>query len=629
MAGGRFLIGYEAVLTMLTINFCNVSGPCLGRVVISLTFLLNAVLSESRAALPVAVTVPQLGASVPYMRYEAEDGTLSGTAAVIGPNRLIGDLGGEASGRKAVKLSNVGDGVEWPVAQEANSVVVRFCIPDSADGSGQDATISVYVNGTKRETLELTSKYSWLYGSEGDPKNNPELGSPRHIYDEAHKLLNFALKPGDRIMLKKDAGDSAAYYGIDFIELELVPPPLPCPEGFVSIADEGITPDNFGTKFATLLQEMGWRPELKGKRGVYMPPGRYRMESIAMIHKPTAGIEIRGAGMWYTVLYDDRGKPADWGTPGFNLNGTPARFSDFAMFGASNSRGGNGKPFVNGYGSGTVMKNIWVEHMTCGFWVGGGAGVTDRLTIDSCRLRNLGADGINLCNGTKNSLVTNTTVRCSGDDGIAIWSAPEMDGVAGETNRLGWTGNVIANCTVELPWRANAFAIYGGKDNTIRNCVARDTLTYAGVNISTTFKPRIFAGRTLVENTRLERCGGTFWSGQQFGALWVMADDSSISNVTFRNIDIIDATFSGIMLKSETFKSVVRDMNVAFENVTVVKPGAAGILIQDAVGTVDFKNTKLLEVSGKPIVRNRDTNGKKGTGSIKLITSGDCSGLVE
>src|SRR5882762_6546535 len=110
-------------------------------------------------------------------------------------------------------------------------------------------------------------------------------------------------------MLKKDVGDSAAYYGIDFIELELVPPPLPCPEGFVNIADEGITPDNFGTKFATLLQEMGWRAGLKGKRGVYIPPGRYRMESIAMIHKSTAGIEIRGAGMWYTVLYDDRGKP--------------------------------------------------------------------------------------------------------------------------------------------------------------------------------------------------------------------------------------------------------------------------------------------------------------------------------
>jgi len=91
-------------------------------------------------------------------------------------------------------------------------------------------------------------------------------------------------------------------------------------------------------------------------------------------------------------------------------------------------------------------KNVWVEHMTCGFWVGGGAGVTDRLTIDGCRCGIWGPTASTLCNGTRNSLVTNTTVRCSGDDGIAIWSAPEMDGTEGETNRLGCTSNIIANC---------------------------------------------------------------------------------------------------------------------------------------------------------------------------------------
>src|SRR5207237_3392241 len=112
-----------------------------------------------------------------------------------------------------------------------------------------------------------------------------------------------------------------------------------------------------------------------------------------------SAIEIKGAGMWYTTLYDERGRPADWGTPGFNLNGLAAHFSDFAMFGSGNNRGISGKPFVNCYGSGTVMKNIWIEHMTCGFWVGGSSGISDHLTIDGCRLRNLGADGINLCNG--------------------------------------------------------------------------------------------------------------------------------------------------------------------------------------------------------------------------------------
>jgi hypothetical protein len=590
--------------------------------------------SDSAVQFPItkelpALSILQLGASVPYVRYEAEEGVLSGAAAIVGPNRLIGDLGGEASGRKAVKLTRPCDGVEWSITADANSIVIRYCVPDSADGTGLDATISVYVNGIKRDTLELTSKYAWLYGPEGDPQNKPSLGSPRHIYDESHKLFNFTLKKGDKILLRKDATDTGNYYGIDFIELEMVAPPIRCPADFVNIADEGITPENFGSKIDLLLQSVGWNARYKGKKGLYFPPGRYKMESMAKLHKSASIIEIKGAGMWYTVLYDERGRAADWGTPGFNMNGLAAHFSDLAMFGSSNNRGVSGKPFVNCYGSGTIMKNIWIEHMTCGFWVGGSSGISDHLTIDGCRLRNLGADGINLCNGTKNSTITNTTVRSSGDDGIAIWSAPEMDGPADGIDYPGCANNIIQNCTVELPWRANCFAIYGGKDNTIKNCIARDTLTYAGVNISSTFRPRPFSGRTLVDNVLIERCGGSFWSGQQFGALWVMADDGPISDVTFSNIYINDSTFCGIMLKSETFKSVVREMNVKFENVMVVKSGTHGILVQDAIGTADFRNTKLLQNSEQPVRKHENTNGKKGTGTIKFTMDDKCVGIIE
>ncbi|MFC1421232.1 CARDB domain-containing protein, partial [Streptacidiphilus cavernicola] len=48
------------------------------------------------------------GANMPYDAYEAEDGMLGGGAAVVGPNRTIGDLAGEASGRKAVTLNSTG-----------------------------------------------------------------------------------------------------------------------------------------------------------------------------------------------------------------------------------------------------------------------------------------------------------------------------------------------------------------------------------------------------------------------------------------------------------------------------------------------------------------------------------------
>lgn len=547
-----------------------------------------------------------MGADVPYTRYEAEAGTLSGTSGVVGPNRAVGDLGGEASGRRAVKLANTGDGVQWVARKEANSLVVRSCIPDSADGSGLDATLSLYINGVKRGTLSLTSRYTWLYGPEGDPKNEPALGTPRHIYDEAHQLFPFTIHRGDKVQLKKDADDSAAYYGIDFIELEMVGAPLACPAGFVNIADEGVTPENFSARIAGLIQKFEGGAGYQGKKGIYIPPGRYPMATQALIGKGIApGFEIRGAGMWYTQIYNDSDKEKGGGVPGFNLNGQAVKFSDFAIFGGGRTRNGGGSPFSNSYGDGTVMTRIWVEHTTCGFWVGGGAGVTNHLTIESCRLRDLGADGINLCNGTKNSTVVNTTVRSSGDDGIALWSAPEMDGAVEGTAYIGCANNVIKNCTVELPWRADAFAIYGGKDNTITHCIARDTLTYAGVNISSGFKPRPFEGTTRVEYMLVERCGGPFWSGQQFGALWVDAADSPVTGVLFKNIRVVDATYSGILLTSRTRDKMALPLSVNFENVTITNPGIYGLQIHDVAGTASFQNTRLTTAPAMTISRSK------------------------
>ena len=585
----------------------------------SLLFLFAAGHVFSASTYVPCVDPARIGAQVPYTRYEAEDGTLAGAAAIAGPSRDVGDLGGEASGRRAVKLVNVGDSVEWTATAEANSIVIRSSIPDTADGAGQDATLSLYVNGVKKDTVTLTSKYAWLYGPEDAPKNTPALGTPRRIYDESHKLFTFTIAPGDRIALKKDHGDEAACYGIDFVELESVGAPLPCPDGFINLTAEGITPANFEARISSLIQWFEWKPGYKDKKGIYIPPGRYKMATQALINsKIAAGFEIRGAGMWHTELYDDSGAEGDWGKPGFNLNNKSVKFSDFAIFGAGRTRTGGGKPFFNSYGDGTVMTRIWVEHMTCGFWVGGSSGITNNLTIDRCRLRNLGADGINLCNGTKNSTVVNTTVRGSGDDGIAIWSAPQMDGPAGGVSYAGCANNIIKNCTVELPWRANAYAIYGGQDNTIRDCIARDTLTYAGVNISSTFKPRAFSGTTRVENMLIERCGGKFWGGQEFGGLWVMTEDSELSGLVFRNIDIVDSTYSGLLLKSESYRKPVMSMAMSFENVNIVDSGTCGIRIVDAIGTAGFINTKLINASPTPVVRIQNSNGKTGTITLTL-----------
>src|SRR6267142_4398253 len=83
------------------------------------------------------------GASVPWTTYEAEDMTSNG--AILGPGYF--GVEGESSGRKCVELNTTGQYVEFTAQHVANAIVVRYCLPDSADGSGSDSTISLYTNG--------------------------------------------------------------------------------------------------------------------------------------------------------------------------------------------------------------------------------------------------------------------------------------------------------------------------------------------------------------------------------------------------------------------------------------------------------------------------------------------------
>lgn len=163
------------------------------------------------------------GASMPFDNYEAEDGTVGGGAQTVGPNRTVGDIAGEASGRKAVTLNSTGNYVEWTTKASTNTLVTRFSLPDSAGGGGTNSTLNVYVNGTFLKAIDLTSKYAWLYGAEAGPGNSPGSGAPRHIYDEANLMLGQTVPAGSKIRLQKDAANSSTY-AIDFVSLEQVSP---------------------------------------------------------------------------------------------------------------------------------------------------------------------------------------------------------------------------------------------------------------------------------------------------------------------------------------------------------------------------------------------------------------------
>lgn len=161
------------------------------------------------------------GASVPWQHVEAEDATVGGGAQVLSPNRTIGDLAGEASGRRAVTLNGNGQSVEFTTAGPTNTLVTRFSIPDSSGGGGITSNLNVYVNGQFHKAIDLTSKYMWQYGNEAEPGNSPGAGGPRHIYDEANVMLNSTFPAGTKIKLQKDAANTTNY-AIDFVNFEQV-----------------------------------------------------------------------------------------------------------------------------------------------------------------------------------------------------------------------------------------------------------------------------------------------------------------------------------------------------------------------------------------------------------------------
>ncbi|MEV4950126.1 discoidin domain-containing protein [Streptomyces sp. NPDC053755] len=475
------------------------------------------------------------GANMPYDMYEAEDGTAGGGAQVVGPNRTVGDIAGEASGRKAVNLDATGEYVEFTTRASTNTLVTRFSIPDAPGGGGIDSTIHVYVNGVLKKALPLTSKYAWLYGAETAPGNSPGSGAPRHIYDEARLLLGETVPAGSRIRLQKDAANTSTY-AIDFVNLEQVAPTAnPDPAAYTVPA--GFTHQNVQDALDRV------RMDTTGKLvGVYLPAGDYQTSSKFQVYGKA--VKVVGAGPWYTTFHAP--STQDNTDVGFRAEATAkgSSFSGFAYFGNYTSRiDGPGKVFDFANVSDIVIDNIWNEHMVCLYW---GAN-TDRVTIKNSRIRNMFADGINMTNGSTDNLVTNNDARATGDDSFALFSAIDAGGAD-------MKNNVYENLTSTLTWRAAGVAVYGGYANTFRNIHIADTLVYSGITISSLDFGYPMNGfgtdPTTFENISIVRAGGHFWGSQTFPGIWVFSASKVFQGIRVNHVDIVDPTYSGVMFQT-------------------------------------------------------------------------------
>ena len=467
------------------------------------------------------------GANMPYDMYEAEDGQSGGGATVVGPNRTVGDLAGEASGRKAVTLNSTGAYVQWTTRASTNTLVARFSIPDNTTSS-----INVYVNGTLNKTLPLNSKYAWLYGNETAPQNSGT--GPRHIYDEANILLTGTVAAGSVIKLQKDSGNGGTI-AIDFINTEQVAP-VANPNPATYVVPTGFDQQSVQAAFDAARQD-------SGKVGVYLPAGDYSTANKFQVYGKA--VQVVGAGPWYTRFYTPQNQSET--DAGFRADATAngSTFKNFAFFGNYTIRiDGPGKVFDLANVSNITIDNIWAEHTVCLYW---GAN-TDHMTIKNSRIRNLFADGVNMTNGSTDNLVDNNDARATGDDSFALFSAIDAGG-SDEIN------NVYSNLSATLVWRAAGIAVYGGYANTFKNIYIADTLVYSGITISSLdfgYPMNGFGANppTVFDNISIVRAGGHFWGNQVFPAIWVFSASKVFQGIRVSNVDIVDPTYSGIMFQT-------------------------------------------------------------------------------
>ncbi|WP_342549348.1 discoidin domain-containing protein [Paenibacillus sp. FSL P2-0089] len=540
------------------------------------------------------------GANMPYDMYEAEDGVIGGGAVKLAPNRNIGDLAGEASGRRAVTLNTTGSYVEFTTKASTNTLVTRFSIPDAPGGDGTTATLNIYVNGVFNKAITLTSKYAWLYGSEASPGNSPSAGSPRHIYDEANIMFDSTIPAGSTIRLQKDAANTSQY-AIDFVSLEQVSP-IANPDPSKYTVPLGFTHQDVQNALDKV------RMDTTGNlAGVYLPAGNYETSNKFQVYGKAA--KIIGAGPWYTRFY----APLNQSNTDIGFRATDSAngstFSGFAYFGNYTSRiDGPGKVFDFSNVANMTIDNIWTEHQVCMYW---GAN-TDYMVIKNSRIRNTFADGINMTNGSTNNLVSNIEARATGDDSFALFSAIDSGG-------SDMKDNVYENLTSILTWRAAGLAVYGGYANTFRNIYIADTLCYSGITISSLdfgYPMNGFGASptTNFQNISVVRSGGHFWGAQTFPAIWVFSASKVFQGIRVSDVDIIDPTYHGIMFQTNYSGSTPQFpvADTIFSNITIsgaLKSGDAfdaksgvGIWANElpepgqgpAVGSVVFNNLKIL-----------------------------------
>ena len=479
------------------------------------------------------------GATLPWHTYEAEAMQTNGT--ILGPSSEPNTVENESSGLRCVKFTDAGQHVQFQAEEPANTLIVRYSLPDSQQGGGLHSKLGLYINGRRERLIDVDSHYSWIYGKYPF-SNDPAQGKPRNFYDEA-RVVGLSLKAGDLVRIQWEQKDTT-YCILDLVDLEEAAPPLTQPSGSIPISDFGGEP---GTDATEPLRKAVAAAQFRGGV-VWVPAGTYTISGDIVL---PSHVTVQGAGLWHTTF---AGNPELYGQADrrvrFRLKGTGIILSDFAIVGRLNYRNDQ-EPNDGIVGAGCedgIVRRVWIEHTKVGLWIYNGV----HLKVQSCRFRDTLADGINLCVGAYGNVVEDCSARGTGDDCFAMWPAPSDQGFADKGRKSG--ENVFRHCTGQLPFLANGGAIYGGHNNRIEDCVFTDITAGCGVLLSTTFPTadaaagidNNFSGETVIKDCILLRCGGFDHEWGLRGSVQIAMDKRSIAGLRISGLTITDSLSDGI-----------------------------------------------------------------------------------
>jgi hypothetical protein len=548
-----------------------------------------------------AVVIESLphGAAVPWIRYDEDNlETLQEPAHVVrtsfGAAFDRNSAAAEADKGACVILNGFESFARWRVREQANALVLRYLLQD-----GDAGTITLRIEpasgGTRTVKVPVNTAQSWVYFENGTEHSSPAAGRiPGKRYSEARLLLDQPLQAGDAFAFVRASDDVMIW--IDLVELEWttpVGPPTDAPYYDVTQAPwnakgDGVSDDYFA--ITNCLNDAA-----RDGRSVYLPAGTYALGFELFL---PSGTRMEGAGFWHTELrFTSSGSQ---GSGGIRADGNHYVLRNLYLKGSQTSRYTGYKGIKGNWGSGSLIENIWVEETETGMWIADyhpPLGQTDGLVVRNSRFRSTFADGINMAEGTRNSVVDNCHIRGAGDDGIASWASGRQQN-HGPTQYQKFRYN-----TIEAGYRAGGIGLFGGGGHVVHHNLVTDQIDGAGIRLNTIFiwlnanGPQGYPFNSsgdpirIYQNTLL-RTGARTLFNEDTGALDLVTRDTDVENIRIADMNISQSTFSGIRFAGYQTLAVPlpQHRNVELRNILIEQTPVAIAATGIALGSVEVRD---------------------------------------